>query len=155
MANMTPAPELAEPERTDPPVGTPVVDAKTGLASERTKLARFRTALAIDRTTLAWIRTALTSAAFGFGLIGVFRTIAPMAQSQEAKHLHEAALFLAIAMVAIGMLGAILSAVSHWSSLRKLHRGEELSAHRWPFAITAAVVVALLGLYALWAVTTA
>ena len=95
------------PEGTAPVVVIPVVDAKTGLASERTKLARFRTALAIDRTTLAWIRTALTSAAFGFGLIGVFRTIAPMAQSQEARHLHEAAIFLAVAMVAIGMLGAI------------------------------------------------
>jgi putative membrane protein len=138
-----------------PAVATPVVDAKTGLASERTRLARFRTALAIDRTTLAWIRTALTSAAFGFGLIGVFRTIAPMAQSQEAKRLHEAAIYLAVAMVAIGMLGALLSAVSHWASLRKLHRGEELSAHRWPFAITAAAVVAMLGLYALWTVVTA
>ncbi len=116
----------------------PAVDLKTGLASERTRLARFRTALAIDRTTLAWIRTALTSAAFGFGLIGVFRTIAPIAQSQEAKHLHEAVIFLAVAMVAIGMLGAALAAVSHWASLRKLHRGEELAAHRWPFAITAA-----------------
>jgi putative membrane protein len=143
------------PEGTDPAVVTSAVDAKTILAGERTALAKFRTALAIDRTTLAWIRTALTSAAFGFGLIGVFRTIAPMAQSQEARRLHEAALFLAVAMVSIGMLGAILSAVSHWSSLRKLHRGEELAAHRWPFAITAAVVVALLGLYALWAVTTA
>src|SRR5664279_4188742 len=79
MANMTPVPERGQPEGADPAVVTPVVDAKTGLASERTKLARFRTALAIDRTTLAWIRTALTSAAFGFGLIGVFRTIAPMA----------------------------------------------------------------------------
>ena len=155
MANMTPAPELGQPDGTNPAVETPAADVKTRMARERTALAKFRTALAIDRTTLAWIRTALTSAAFGFGLIGVFRTIAPMAQSQEARHLHEAALFLAIAMVAIGMLGAILSAVSHWSSLRKLHRGEELSAHRWPFAITAAVVVALLGLYALWAVTTA
>src|SRR5450755_2159287 len=155
MTNLTPAPKLDQPKGADPAVVTPVDDAKNRMARERTALAKFRTALAIDRTTLAWIRTALTSAAFGFGLIGVFRTIAPMAQSQEAKHLHEAALFLAIAMVAIGMLGAILSAVSHWSSLRKLHRGEELSAHRWPFAITAAVVVALLGLYALWAVTTA
>ncbi len=133
----------------------PVVDAKTGLAGERTRLARFRTALAIDRTTLAWIRTALTSAAFGFGLIGVFRTIAPMAQSQEAKHLHEAVVFLAVAMVAIGMLGAALSALTHWASLRKLHRGEELSAHRWPFAIIAAAAIAILGLYALWAVVTA
>ena len=155
MTNLTPAPKLDQPKGADPAVVTPVVDAKTGLASERTRLARFRTALAIDRTTLAWIRTALTSAAFGFGLIGVFRTIAPMAQSQEARRLHEAATFLAISMVGIGMLGAILSAVSHWASLRKLHRGEELSAHRWPVAITAAVVVAFLGLYALWTVVTA
>lgn len=136
-------------------VDTPTADARSGLAAERTSLARFRTALALDRTTLAWIRTALTSAAFGFGLIGVFRTIAPMAQSQEAMRLHEAAIVLAVAMVAVGMIGAMLSAASHWASLRKLHRGEELSAHRWPFAITAAVAVALLGLYALWVVATA
>jgi hypothetical protein len=53
------------------------------------------------------------------------------------------------------MIGALACAVSHWTSLRKLHRGEPLSAHRWPFAITAAMAVALLGLYALWAVVTA
>jgi hypothetical protein len=74
-------------------------------------------------------KTALASAAFGFGLVGVFRTI--------------------------GMLGAVPAAVSHWFSLRKLGRGEPLSAYRWPSAITAAVVVAMLGLYALWAVATA
>lgn len=133
----------------------PMVDLRTAPADERTSLAKFRTALALDRTTLAWIRTALTSAAFGFGLIGVFRTIAPMAQTQEARRLHEAAIVLAVAMVAIGMIGALLCAMSHWTSLRKLHRGEQLSAHRWPFAITAAMAVALLGLYALWAVVTA
>ncbi len=139
------------------PSATPAAaaGATTDLAVERTSLARFRTALALDRTTLAWIRTALTSAAFGFGLIGVFRTIAPMAQSQEVMRLHEAAMVLAVAMVAVGMLGAMLAAASHWASLRKLHRGEPLSAHRWPFAITAAVAVALLGLYALWVVATA
>jgi uncharacterized membrane protein YidH (DUF202 family) len=87
---------------TGPAVAMPVVDPKTALADERTSLAKFRTALALDRTTLAWIRTALTSAAFGFGLIGVFRTIAPMAQTQEARRLHEAAIVLAVAMVASG-----------------------------------------------------
>lgn len=143
------------PKDAIPAVVKPVVDAKTVMAGDRTALAKFRTALALDRTTLAWIRTALTSAAFGFGLIGVFRTIAPMAQSQEARRLHEAAIVLAVAMVTIGMLGAILAAVSHWASLRKLHRGEPLQAHRWPFAIAAAVVVAMLGLYALWTVVTA
>lgn len=142
-------------EGADPALATAALDAKTVLAGERTALAKFRPALALDRTTLAWIRTALISAAFGFGLIGVFRAIAPMAQSHEARHLHEAAIFLAVAMVAIGMLGPILSAVSHWRSLRKLQRGGQLSAHRWPLAITAAVGVALLGLYALWAVVTA
>ena len=144
-----------QPSGAGPAVAMSAVDPKTAPADERTSLAKFRTALALDRTTLAWIRTALTSAAFGFGLIGVFRTIAPMAQSQEARRLHEAAIVLAVAMVAIGMIGAILCAVSHWTSLRKLHRGEQLSAHRWPFAIAAAMAVALLGLYALWAVVTA
>jgi putative membrane protein len=131
------------------------VNSATSLATERTTLAEYRTALALDRTTLAWIRTALTSAAFGFGLIGVFKTIAPMAQSDEVRHLHQAALYLAVAMVGIGMAGAILSAGTHWASLRKLQRGDELSLHRLPSAIAVAVLVALLGLYAVWAVVTA
>jgi len=143
------------PLQVQPTTQATAAGSTTALAAERTSLARFRTALALDRTTLAWIRTALTSAAFGFGLIGVFRTIAPMAQSKETMRLHEAAIVLAVAMVAVGMIGAMLSTASHWASLRKLHRGEELSAHRWPLAITAAVAVALLGLYALWAVVTA
>jgi putative membrane protein len=130
----------------------PEGDPRTALAGERTNLAKFRTSLALDRTTLAWIRTALTFATFGFGMVGFFRAIRQATHSGQAVRLHQAAIRMGVALVVIGMVATILAAFSHWMSLRRLRRGEQLSVTQWPLTITIAVLIALLGLYALWSV---
>ena len=128
----------------------PEDDARTALARERVNFAKFRTSLALDRTTLAWIRTALTFATFGFGMVGFFRATVQATQSEQAVRLHQAAIHMGVALIVIGLVSTILAALSHWMTLRRLRRGEELSVTQWPLTIVIAVLVSLLGLYALW-----
>jgi len=134
----------------DKAAGTPKGDPRIALAGERTNFARFRTSLALDRTTLAWIRTTLTFATFGFGIVGFFRTLRQTTNSEEAVHLHQAAIQMGVALVVIGLVATILAALFHWVSLRRLRRGEQLSITQWPLSIAIAVLSSLLGLYALW-----
>jgi putative membrane protein len=129
-------------------------DPRTALARERTGFAKFRTSLALDRTTLAWIRTAVTFATFGFGMIGFFRSIAQATHSEATERLHQAAIHMGVALVVIGLVATILAAASHWMTLRKLRRGEQIVVSQWPLTIVIAVLVSLLGLYALWSVIT-
>ena len=125
-------------------------DPRTALAGERTNLAKFRVSLALDRTTLAWIRTALTFATFGFGMIGFFRAIRQATQSEQAARLHQAAIHMGVALVVLGLVATTLAALSHWITLRRLRRGEQVSISQWPLSITIALFVAVLGLYGLW-----
>ena len=125
-------------------------DPRTALAGERTNLAKFRVSLALDRTTLAWIRTALTFATFGFGMIGFFRAIRQATQSEQAARLHQAAIHMGVALVVLGLVATTLAALSHWMTLRRLRRGEQVSISQWPLSITIALFIAVLGLYGLW-----
>ena len=128
----------------------PEDDPRTALAGERTNLAKFRVSLALDRTTLAWIRTALTFATFGFGMIGFFRALRQALQSEESVRLHQAAIHMGVALVVLGLVATTLAALSHWMTLRRLRRGEQVSISQWPLSITIALFVAVLGLYGLW-----
>jgi putative membrane protein len=132
---------MAETQETDP---------RTILAGERTNLAKLRVSLALDRTTLAWIRTSLTFATFGFGMIGFFRAMRQTTQSEHAVQLHQAAIHMGIVLVVLGLVSTTLAALSHWMTLRRLLRGEQVSIPQWPLSITIAVFVAMLGLYGLW-----
>ena len=134
----------------DKVTGAPQGDSRNALAGERTNFARFRTSLALDRTTLAWIRTALTFATFGFGMIGFFRSLRQTTNSEEAVRLHQGAIQMGVALIVIGAVATILVSFSHWVSLRRLRRGEQLTVTQWPLTITIALLTALLGLYALW-----
>ena len=138
--------------KVDNVIENPAGDSRTGLADERTNFAKFRTSLALDRTTLAWVRTALTFASFGLGMVAFFRAIEQVTHSEQAVRLHQAALHLGVALIVIGMVSTILVAFSHGMALRRLRRGEQLSVSQWPLTITVAVLVSLLGLYALWSV---
>jgi uncharacterized membrane protein YidH (DUF202 family) len=131
---------------------SPQSDPRTALASHRTSLARFRVALALDRTALAWIRTSLTFATFGFGMIGYFRTLSQATKSPEVERLHQAAIHMGVALVAVGLTATVLAALSQWAAVQKLRRGEQITIAQWPLTIAIAVLVALLGLYGLWSI---
>lgn len=111
-------------------------------------------ALALDRTTLSWIRTALTFATFGFGMVAFFRSRVQANPSDEAVRLHQAAIHMGVTLIIIGIGATLLAAVAHWLALRRLRRGEALIVAQWPLTILIAVLVAVVGLYALWSVFT-
>lgn len=132
----------------------PHTDPRTALAGQRTSFATFRTSLALDRTTLAWIRTAVTFATFGFGMIGYFRALEQSTHSEQATRLHQGAVHMGVGLVVIGLVATVLAASSHWVTLRRLRRGEQLVVSQWPMAITIAVFIAVLGAYGLWSALT-
>jgi putative membrane protein len=132
------------------PEGNP----RSASAGHRTSFARFRTSLALDRTTLAWIRTVVTFATFGFGMIGYFRALEQSTHSEQATRLHQGAVHMGVGLVMIGLVATVLAASSHWVTLRRLRRGEELVVSQWPLTITIAVFIAVLGAYGLWSALT-
>ncbi len=132
----------------------PGSDPRTVLAGHRTSFATFRTSLALDRTTLSWIRTTLTFATFGFGMIGYFRALKESTPSEQATRLHQGAVHMGVGLVVIGLVATVLAAFSHWVTLRRLRRGEQLVVSQWPLSIAIAVFLAVLGAYGLWAVLT-
>jgi len=125
-------------------------DPRVGFAQRRTELATFRTAQALDRTTLAWVRTTLTMGSFGFGMIGFFRALHAQTATPEAARLHHAAIRFGELLVLMGILATLLAGFSHWNTLRRMERGEQPKASRWPLSITVAVFVAVLGMAGLW-----
>jgi putative membrane protein len=127
------------------------IDARPGLAADRTSLASYRTELALDRTTLAWIRTALTMASFGFGMVAFFRSLREAAPGAETARLHEGAIRYGMALIVLGLAATVLAGVSHWFTLRRLRRGDRPIVRQWPLSITVAMLFAVICLAGLWA----
>ena len=127
------------------------VDPRADLVRDRTRLAAYRTGLALDRTTLAWIRTTLTMASFGFGMVAFFRTLRERSPSPESARLHDGAIRMGTALVLLGIVATVFAGLSHWSTLRKLRRGESPVLSHWPLSLTVATLCAIFGLAGLWA----
>jgi len=130
------------------------IDPKTGLAMERTSLAKFRTALALDRTMLAWIRTALSLATFGFGTVGFFRSLKAASPSPDTIRLFQSAINFGVALIVMGVATTVLSGIAYWFALRRLRHDEAPVLSAWPLSITLALLLAILGSASLWSVLT-
>jgi uncharacterized membrane protein YidH (DUF202 family) len=126
-------------------------DPRVDLARNRTGLAAYRTELALDRTTLAWVRTTLTMASFGFGMVAFFRTIQERSPSEESLRLYRGAIRMGTALILLGIAATVLAGLSHWSTLRRLRRGETPVLRQWPLSLTVAFLSAIIGLAGLWA----
>jgi len=127
------------------------VDPRVDLARHQTNMASYRTQLALDRTTLAWVRTTLTIASFGFGMVAFFRTIREQSPTPENIRLHESAIRMGTGLILLGIGGAVLAGLAHWSALRGLRRGESPAVSRWPLSVTVVILIAVVGLAELWA----
>jgi putative membrane protein len=125
-------------------------DPRVDLARHRTSIANFRTQLALDRTTLAWIRTTLTMATFGFGTIGFFRSLREKSPTPEAVQMHQNAIGFGFSLVVLGIVATVLAGIAHWLTLRRLRRNQAPVLGQWPFSITVAMLLAVIGLVALW-----
>ncbi len=128
------------------------VESQHGVAPDRSAMAGFRTQLALDRTALAWIRTTLTMASFGLGMVAFFRSLRETAPNPLTARLHQGAIYFGTALIVLGILATVLSALSQFSSLRQLRRGHTPRVSLWPLSITVSLLVSLLFLAGLWAV---
>lgn len=125
----------------------------SGQADPRVPYALMRTLLALERTTLAWIRTALTFATFGLGMIGYFRSLEQSQHDAHAAHLHTVAIRMGVALVLLGLVSLLLTAVGHQRAVARLRRGELPRVDGLPLSVANAVLCALICLYGLWVFT--
>ncbi len=117
-------------------------------------MTSFQAQLALDRTTLAWIRTTLTMASFGFGMVAFFRSRELDSPGSESRFLHHEAVRFGAAVVVLGIISTILAGASHWSTLRRLRRGEAPALRQWPLSVVLAILFSALSLAGLWALLT-
>ena len=127
------------------------VDPRANLARDRTDMATYRTGLALDRTMLAWTRTTLGMASFGFGMVAFFRTLEERSPGAESLRLHRGAIRMGTALILLGIVATVLAGLSHWSTLRRLRRGETPVLSPWSLSLTVAMLSVVIGLAGLWA----
>ena len=125
-------------------------DPRVPPARDRTGMASFRTELALDRTTLAWIRTTLTMASFGFGLVAFFQSLQETNPGEETLRLHRGAVRFGLALIVLGLVATFFASLSHWLTLRRLHRGESPVLRQWPASVAVAMLFAVICLAGLW-----
>jgi uncharacterized membrane protein YidH (DUF202 family) len=90
-------------------------------------------------------------ASFGFGMVAFFRSMRERSPTAESLRLHQGAIRMGTALIVLGLVATVLAGVSHWSTLRKLRRGESPIVSQWPLSLVVALLTAIIGLTGLWA----
>jgi len=129
------------------------VSESTQLARQRTEMALERSFLAVERTLMAWLRTSLSMISFGFTLAKFFEYL----EGQKGPLVGHfgwtwSPRALGLAMVLIGSGALLMACVQHSRRVRALRR--EGLAHQWNLAFIVALLVAVLGIFALAALVT-
>lgn len=113
-----------------------------------TELAKERTRAAADRTLMAWIRTALSLISFGFGVGKVFDLLDTAYPEKHLDPLH-ASLLVAISLVILGMLSLLGAIIQYWQMLKRLEREAFTYKSSRALTVGVAVLLLLIGLFAL------
>ena len=107
-----------------------------------------RVFLAEERTLLAWIRTGLALMGFGFVVarFGLFlREVATAELRDPAPHAR-LSLWGGTALVAMGVVVNVISAVNHARFVERFNRGMPLRARPLSLGVVVSLLLALLGL---------
>lgn len=83
-------------------------------------------------------------ASFGFGLVGFFRSLQREIPGEETRRLHQGAVGFGVALIVLGTVATVVAGLSHWSTLRRLSRGESPVLRQWPLSITVAMLLAII-----------
>jgi len=128
-----------------------VTDESTQLARKRTTMALERSFLAFERTLMAWLRTSLSMISFGFTLVKFFEFLEDSRGGPIVGHFGRtwAPTTVGMAMIVIGTGALVAAVIQHRRRVQALRREGLLP--QWNLAFNVAVLVAVLGVYALGA----
>jgi putative membrane protein len=115
------------------------------------ELARERNREAAERTLMAWIRTALSLIGFGFG-IGKLATYLDAAGLHPAHDPAHTSLIFGTSFILVGILGLMAAIVQHARVLKRLSQPDFAYNAMRPIAMTAAVLLTLIGVFGLFAI---
>lgn len=125
------------------------VSESTLLARSRTTMAVERSFLAFERTLMAWLRTSMSMISFGFTLAKIFQYLEKDSGEpiigRFGREWSPSA--VGIAMVVIGTGALVFATIQHYRRVQALRRHGLLP--QWNLALNVAVLVAVLGIFAL------
>ena len=110
----------------------------------RTVLAFGRTRLAVDRTLMAYIRTSLSMIGFGFTIFKFFQFMRE-AEEISRKMTIQGPRFVALSLIALGIILLLVGIVEHRALLKRLTRESGMKFPTSP-AMIGALVLLLLGI---------
>jgi putative membrane protein len=119
------------------------------MSEDRTRMSAQRTRDAADRTLMSWIRTALAMIAFGFSVFKLFQFLTE--ERPEVQHDLGATRVLTLSLIGLGTILLIVAIAQYRIELREL-RKEYGVKRRFPLALWAAVIMALLGAYGVFSI---
>jgi len=145
---MTPSTHLQQHDPIADPLADGARDRSTQLAEGRTALAVERSFLAFERTLMAWLRTSLSMIGFGFTLVKFFEYLEGQRGGPLVGRFGRtwASDSVGLAMITIGTIALVVAVFQHKRRVDAL-RGEGL-VPQWNLALTVAMFVAVLGVFA-------
>jgi putative membrane protein len=115
------------------------------------ELAKERNRGAAERTLMAWIRTALSLIGFGFG-IGKFASYMDAAGLRTSFDPTHSTLIFGTSFIVVGILGLLAAVVQHARIMNRLHRPDFAYNAMRPIAMTASILLLLIGAFGLFAI---
>ena len=107
-----------------------------------------RVAMAAERTLLAWVRTSLAMMGFGFivAKFGLFLREIAAVKGMPLKPGVDLSLWIGGALVVLGVVVNVTTAIQHFRTIRRLLRGEPYEVSVWSAGVVVAITIAILGL---------
>jgi putative membrane protein len=125
-------------------------------ATADTHFGWLRTRLSVERTMMSWVRTAVSLIGFGFAIVQFFERLHQMPGTQAAL-IPAAPKYLGLALISCGVLALVISIWQYHWTVHYLRSGSfakvaGLKEGMQSPVIAVAVLLALIGLFALTAV---